>query len=111
MCAYIRSVGSGIDCGCGPPGGSVAVFVSFNTFGDRYAPTNTRTSLIDCALSLVLIDIELVSRSGGLRTVLSALTDGPAELAPMIAQVFLHIIDAPRTRCYLTPGVDLEVAS
>ncbi|ELU39022.1 ste16 [Rhizoctonia solani AG-1 IA] len=47
---------------------------------------------------------------GGLRSVLTALTDGPTELAPVIAQVFLHIIDAPRTRCYLTPGVDLEIA-
>ncbi|CAE6437545.1 unnamed protein product [Rhizoctonia solani] len=66
-----------------------------------------------CLLTLaeiVLIDIELVSKSGGLRSVLTALTDGPAELAPIIAQVFLHIIDAPRTRRYLTPGVDLEIA-
>ncbi|KAG9090609.1 hypothetical protein FRC06_000953, partial [Ceratobasidium sp. 370] len=66
-----------------------------------------------CLLTLaeiLLIDIELVCKSGGLRTVLGALTDGPAELAPVLAQVFLHIIDTPRTRRYLTPGVDLEVA-
>jgi hypothetical protein len=42
--------------------------------------------------------------------VLSALTDGPAELAPVLAQVFLHIIDTPKTRRYLTPGIDLEVS-
>ncbi|KAG8763716.1 hypothetical protein FRC11_013592 [Ceratobasidium sp. 423] len=64
----------------------------------------------DLVFPLVLIDIELVSKSGGLRSVLTALTEGPSELAPIIAQVFLHIIDAPRTRRYLTPGVDLEVA-
>ncbi|QRV92421.1 STE16 protein [Ceratobasidium sp. AG-Ba] len=66
-----------------------------------------------CLLTLaeiLLIDIELVCKSGGLRTVLGALTDGPAELAPVLAQVFLHLIDTPRTRRYLTPGVDLEVA-
>ncbi|QRV77606.1 STE16 protein [Ceratobasidium sp. AG-Ba] len=66
-----------------------------------------------CLLTLaeiLLIDIELVCKSGGLRTVLGALTDGPAELAPVLAQVFLHLIDTPRTRKYLTPGVDLEVA-
>lgn len=58
----------------------------------------------------MLIDIELVSKSGGMRTVLSALTDGPPELAPVLARVFLHIIDTPKTRRYLTPGVDLEAS-
>jgi len=57
----------------------------------------------------VLIDIDLVSRTGGLRVLLQALADGPHELAPAIVTAFLYLVDAPRTRSYLHPGSDLEV--
>jgi rapamycin-insensitive companion of mTOR len=50
-----------------------------------------------------------VSRTGGLRVLLQALADGPHELAPTLATAFLYIVDAPRTRSYLHPGIDLEV--
>lgn len=57
----------------------------------------------------MLVDIDLVARSGGMRVLLQVLADGPPELAPVITMAFLYIVDAPRTRAYLNPGSDLEV--
>ncbi len=60
-------------------------------------------------LMIVLVDIDLVARTGGLRYLLHVLGDGPVELSLMLASVFLHIADSPRTRAYLRVGTDLEV--
>ena len=57
----------------------------------------------------VLVDIDLVARTGGLRYLLHILGDGPVELSLMLASVFLHIADSPRTRVYFRVGADLEV--
>lgn len=57
----------------------------------------------------VLIDIDLVAKTGGLRALLHALGEGPPELAPLLAEAFLYIIDLPKTRAYLNLGTDLEV--
>ena len=59
--------------------------------------------------SIVLIDIDLVARTGGIRLLLHALADGPLEMAPMISSAFIFIADSPLTRAYLHPGTDLEV--
>ncbi len=69
--------------------------------------------LRECSLTClaVLIDIELMARTGGIRVLLHALAEGPLEMAPLLAAAFLHIIDSPRTRAYLHPGTDLEVSS
>ncbi|CAE6415154.1 unnamed protein product [Rhizoctonia solani] len=105
--ADVTSKGKAVGTGCVPV--SEAVIRALIAVADH--PEDPLRFLCLLTLSeIVLIDIELVSKSGGLRSVLTALTDGPTELAPIIAQVFLHIIDAPRTRRYLTPGVDLEIA-
>lgn len=58
---------------------------------------------------LVLIDIDLVARTGGTRFLLHALGEGPVELIPILSAAFLHIVDSPRTRSYFTVGTDLEV--
>jgi large subunit ribosomal protein L17e len=58
---------------------------------------------------LVLMDIDLLARSGGMKVLLHVLGDGPSELAPIIASAFLHIIDSPRTRASLCVGTDIEV--
>ncbi|TFY70661.1 hypothetical protein EVG20_g2351 [Dentipellis fragilis] len=66
-----------------------------------------------CILTLaeiLLIDIDLVSRTGGIRVLLHSLAEGPLELASLLTPVFLHIVDSPRTRGYLRPGTDLEMA-
>ncbi|KAH9889877.1 Rapamycin-insensitive companion of mTOR, N-term-domain-containing protein [Cubamyces lactineus] len=59
---------------------------------------------------ILLIDIELMARTGGIRVLLHALAEGPLEMAPLLSQAFLHIIDSPKTRAYLHPGTDLEIA-
>ncbi|CAE6461428.1 unnamed protein product [Rhizoctonia solani] len=103
--AEVTSKGKAVGTGCVPV--SEAVIRALIAVADHPEDPLRFLCLLTLA-EIVLIDIELVSKSGGLRSVLTALTEGPAELAPIIAQVFLHIIDAPRTRRYLTPGVDLE---
>lgn len=55
------------------------------------------------------MDIDLLARSGGIRVLLHVMGEGPHELAPIIASAFLHIIDSPRTRVYLSVGTDIEV--
>jgi hypothetical protein len=44
-----------------------------------------------------------------MKVLLQSLSDGPSELAPVLAMAFLTIIDSPRTRAYLHPGTDLEM--
>ncbi|KAI0755187.1 Rapamycin-insensitive companion of mTOR, N-term-domain-containing protein [Daedaleopsis nitida] len=57
---------------------------------------------------ILLIDIELMARTGGIRVLLHAIAEGPPEMAPLLSAAFLHIIDSPKTRAYLHPGTDLE---
>jgi len=57
----------------------------------------------------VLLEIDLVHRCEGVKVLLQSLSDGPSELAPVLAMAFLTIIDSPRTRAYLHPGTDLEM--
>lgn len=57
----------------------------------------------------VLIDIELMGKTGGIRVLLHALADGPPEMIPLLTSAFLHIVDCPSTRVYLKAGIDLEV--
>jgi large subunit ribosomal protein L17e len=73
----------------------------------RYAPFPLDRRL----LHSVVIDTDLVARTGGMRFLLHALGEGPLELAPILAMAFLHIVDSPRTRAYLQVGADLEVVS
>jgi rapamycin-insensitive companion of mTOR len=61
-------------------------------------------------MGLVLIDVDLIARTGGIRFLLHALGEGPLEMGPMLAATFLHIIDSPRSRSYLCAGTDLEVS-
>ncbi|OCH89904.1 hypothetical protein OBBRIDRAFT_793801 [Obba rivulosa] len=69
-----------------------------------------RPICVQTLAEILLIDIDLVARTGGIRILLHALAEGPAEMAPMLASAFLYIIDSPRSRSYLKPGVDLEIA-
>lgn len=65
---------------------------------------------LETLAELAIFDLRLLIRGGGMRTVLQSLNDGPPELAPVLVQAFLHLVDMPSTREYLRPGVDLEVA-
>ena len=64
-----------------------------------------------CSLmwGLVLIDTDLMARVGGIRVLLHFLVEGPTVTTPILASAFLYIVDSPRTRVYLQPGIDLEV--
>lgn len=59
---------------------------------------------------IMLIDIELVARTGGIRVLLQMLADGPLEISQLLTPIFLYIVDSPRTRNYLHAGTDLEIA-
>lgn len=73
------------------------------------SPSSNFSKTLPDVDSLVLIDVALVARTGGIRLLLHALSEGPLELAPIISSAFLYIADSPRTRAYLRPGTDLEV--
>ena len=57
----------------------------------------------------MIIDIDLASRTGIIRFLLHVLGEGPIEIAPILASVFLHLVDCPRTRAFIQVGTDLEV--
>lgn len=59
----------------------------------------------------VLIDIDLSARTGTIRFLLHVLGEGPIELAPVLASVFLHLIEDPQSRKYIKVGTDLEVCA
>ncbi|KAF8627432.1 hypothetical protein AX17_006246 [Amanita inopinata Kibby_2008] len=69
-----------------------------------------RPVCIQTLAEILLIDIDLIVRTDGLRYLLHVLGEGPVELSLMLASVFLHIADSPRTRIYLRVGTDLELA-
>jgi rapamycin-insensitive companion of mTOR len=64
-----------------------------------------------CLSPLVLLDAELLYRCEGIRVLLQTLADGPPELGTVLTNVFLTIIDNPRTRVFLHLGTDLEVGA
>ncbi|KAG8949781.1 hypothetical protein FRC04_008321 [Tulasnella sp. 424] len=65
---------------------------------------------LETLAEILLIDVELVARTEGIRVLLQALADGPHEISPILANAFLYLVDSPRTRVYLKPGIDLEIA-
>ncbi|TDL23281.1 hypothetical protein BD410DRAFT_858667 [Rickenella mellea] len=61
-------------------------------------------------IEILLIDIDLMAKTGGIRVLLQSLSEGPVEIGPILATAFLYIVDAPKTRAYLHPGTDIEIA-
>jgi rapamycin-insensitive companion of mTOR len=57
-----------------------------------------------------MIDIDLAARTGVIRFLISLMGEGPVEMAPILASIFLQIVDSPRTRAYIQVGTDLEMA-
>ncbi|GAA5975076.1 hypothetical protein JCM11641_000022 [Rhodosporidiobolus odoratus] len=58
---------------------------------------------------LVILNLPLLSLSGGLRVVLQTFLEGPYDLSPPISLLFIPAMDLPASRQWLRPGVDLEV--
>ena len=50
-----------------------------------------------------------ITHCGGMRVLLQALIDGPAELAEYLIMALLYVIDTPDSRECIRPGIDLEV--
>ncbi|KAG6337319.1 hypothetical protein ID866_1781 [Astraeus odoratus] len=76
----------------------------------EHAEDPLRSICVETLAEMSLLDLELVSRAGGIRFLLHALGEGPVELGPILAATFLHIMDSPRTRAYLRLGIDVEIA-
>ncbi|KAF9004644.1 Rapamycin-insensitive companion of mTOR, N-term-domain-containing protein [Cyathus striatus] len=76
----------------------------------EHAEDPFRPICIQTLSEILLIDIDLVARTGGIRLLLHILGEGPVEITPILASAFLHIVDSPRTRDYLSVGTDLELA-
>jgi large subunit ribosomal protein L17e len=69
-----------------------------------------RLICIQTLAEILVVDIDLLARTDGIRFLLHVLSDGPEEIAPILASTFLHVVDSPRTRSYLHIGTDLEMA-
>lgn len=69
-----------------------------------------RSSAIQTLAEIMLIDVQCISKAGGMRVLLQTLSEGPPALAALLSPAFLYIIDSPSTRKYLRPGQDLEIA-
>ncbi|KAF5369485.1 hypothetical protein D9758_002757 [Tetrapyrgos nigripes] len=69
-----------------------------------------RLICIQTLAEIIVLDTELVARTGGIRALLHAIGEGPLEITPLLAFTFLHLVDSPRTRIYLNVGTDLEIA-
>ncbi|KAF8195553.1 Rapamycin-insensitive companion of mTOR, N-term-domain-containing protein [Pholiota molesta] len=69
-----------------------------------------RLICIQTLAEILLIDIDLALKTGVIRFLLHVLGEGPVEITPILASVFLHLVDCPRTRAYLQVGTDLETA-
>ncbi|GAA6031289.1 hypothetical protein JCM8097_005586 [Rhodosporidiobolus ruineniae] len=68
-----------------------------------------RLAALEMLGEMVILNLPLLSASGGLRLILQTLTDGPSDLSLPLSLLFLHAMDHPASRQYLRPGIDLEV--
>ncbi|KAG7088365.1 hypothetical protein E1B28_012368 [Marasmius oreades] len=69
-----------------------------------------RLICIETLAELVVLDIDLVAKTGGIRVLLHVIGEGPVDITPILAFTFLHIVESPRSRAYLNIGTDLEIA-
>ncbi|KAJ7675763.1 Rapamycin-insensitive companion of mTOR, N-term-domain-containing protein [Mycena polygramma] len=104
----VRNESRGVG-GCGTVPLSGAVMRAFVAVAE-HAEDPFRLICIETLAEILVIDTDLVARTGGMRFLLHALGEGPLEVAPILASAFLQIVDSPRTRAYLQVGADLEMA-
>lgn len=67
-----------------------------------------RNIALETLAELTILDVALTVRSGGLRVLIQALTDGQCGISEVLVQSVLYVLDTPEKRCYLRPGVELE---
>ncbi|KAF8158105.1 Rapamycin-insensitive companion of mTOR, N-term-domain-containing protein [Crassisporium funariophilum] len=76
----------------------------------EHAEDPFRLICIQTLAEILVIDIDLAARTDTIRFLLHVLGEGPVEITPILASVFLHLVDSPRTRAYIQVGTDLEMA-
>ncbi|OAD74296.1 hypothetical protein PHYBLDRAFT_111901, partial [Phycomyces blakesleeanus NRRL 1555(-)] len=68
-----------------------------------------RNISLETLAELSILDIGLTVRSGGLRVVMQALLDGQLNMAEVLMPAIMYVLDTPDKRCFLRPGVELEL--
>lgn len=58
---------------------------------------------------LAILDISLAVKAGGLRVLMQALLDGQLNMTEVLVHALVYVLDNPHRRCYLRPGVELEM--
>ncbi|KAI8055952.1 Rapamycin-insensitive companion of mTOR, N-term-domain-containing protein [Syncephalis plumigaleata] len=69
-----------------------------------------RNLCLETLCELAVRCVESAVRCGGIRVVLNALLDGQHTLSESLVLTLLYLLDAPQTRYYLRPGVDVEMS-
>ncbi|KAI0036452.1 Rapamycin-insensitive companion of mTOR, N-term-domain-containing protein [Vararia minispora EC-137] len=64
---------------------------------------------VETLAEILLIDMELVVKAGGVRVLLQTLAEGPVEMTNLLTPIFLYVMDSPKTRSYLMPGSEMEI--
>ncbi|SAL99279.1 hypothetical protein [Absidia glauca] len=67
-----------------------------------------RNICLETIAELAILDTGLTVRSGGLRVIMQALLDGQLNMTEVLSYALLYILDSPKRRTYLRPGVELE---
>ena len=57
---------------------------------------------------LVIRNVQPVVSTGGVRTILNSLSEGPKELSDCLLLTVLYLLDQEKTRSFLRPSVELE---
>ncbi|KAI9321769.1 Rapamycin-insensitive companion of mTOR, middle domain-containing protein [Dichotomocladium elegans] len=68
-----------------------------------------RNVSLETLAELAILDIGLTVRSGGVRVLMQALLDGQLNMTEVLVNALVYILDMPDRRCYLRPGVELEM--
>ncbi|RKP22381.1 Rapamycin-insensitive companion of mTOR, N-term-domain-containing protein [Syncephalis pseudoplumigaleata] len=69
-----------------------------------------RNLCLETLCELAVRCVKSAVRCGGIRIVLNALMDGQHSLSESLVLTLLYLLDAPQTRNYLRPGVDVEMS-
>ncbi|BGP56841.1 hypothetical protein JCM8202v2_004472 [Rhodotorula sphaerocarpa] len=68
-----------------------------------------RLAALELLGELIVRNLPLLVVSGGLRSILEALSESLPDFGSHVARLFLVAVDHPETRQWLRPGIDLEV--
>ncbi|KAG0172866.1 hypothetical protein DFQ28_009870 [Apophysomyces sp. BC1034] len=73
------------------------------------ADCRLRNVSLETLAELTILDVGRTVKSGGLRVLVQALHDGLLNMSDVLVQALIYVLDTPDRRCYLRPGVELEM--